>query len=172
MIHRIHTSFQTKIQHFFTFGSFTIFGCILHPYLVLYKYSCISPGPGRALPVWHLRISSTAVGTVKSIARSHIWAHCFTLQSIWNGFCSENYWWLYTLFDRAESWLKLSTGDLLLRGTAKEKYIGNSLRMQTGRVLRIEGPVLYFWIQVPPSDWLSELTLNSFLWNQLKKAAA
>jgi hypothetical protein len=27
----------------------------------------------------------------------------------------------YTLFDRAESWLKLSTGDLLLRGTAKRK---------------------------------------------------
>ena len=36
---------------------------------------------------------------------------------------SWNYCWSeqYTLFDRAESWLKLSTGDLLLRGTAKRE---------------------------------------------------
>ena len=39
-----------SVARLFTFGSFTIFGCILHPYLVLYKYSCISQNANRFGP--------------------------------------------------------------------------------------------------------------------------
>ena len=37
------------------------------------------------------------------IVRSHIWSHCFTLQSIWNEFCTQNYCRLYNSLRSIES---------------------------------------------------------------------